>query len=153
MMSIYKLLFLQNYRLGNLGDGRNRIVGTSRVVLRGKDISFVLVLESWRTRNAKIICLWYGLNLISDFVFRQTNWLDFFFQGLNIKLPTFVGIFRWKTWVFIVQWSSDGPELSENGVNFDMPSYSNSYFFSSTSFVFPSRCQWISLYLRVTPRF
>ena len=54
---------------------------------------------------------------------------------------------------FSVKWNPDGTEVPECAVNLDMPRYSNSYFFSSTCFVFPSSCQSKHFYLRPTIRF
>ena len=41
-----KLTFLENYRLDDLGKGRNRNFGTFAVILFGKNINWVPVLES-----------------------------------------------------------------------------------------------------------
>ena len=144
-MSIFKLIFLQNYRIDQFEKGRNRIFATLAVVLCGK-LSFPFL--HWNPIGPgmrELFVIW--ANLISELLFLLTNWL-IFFQGPNLKFSVCVGIFRFN-WFYSVQWSSDEPE---NAIIFDMPRYSNSYFFSVTCFVFPS-CQSIPVYLRRTIRF
>ena len=97
-MSFFKLIFLQTYKPDDLGKSRNRNVGSFGVILGWKLVNFVHALESWRTRKARIAS--DSINLVSEFVFLQTNWLDFFLQSPNLKLFTCVRIFRWKLLVF-----------------------------------------------------
>ena len=81
-------MILLNYRLDHLRKGRNQIVGTFELVLGGEAINYVPALELCRSSNARIVCIMGWLNLISELVFLQTNWLDSFVQDLNQALST-----------------------------------------------------------------
>ena len=56
LISILKLLFLQNYRLDHFEKGRNRIVCSFGVALGRKAMNSVPALESRRTGNARLFC-------------------------------------------------------------------------------------------------
>ena len=108
-----------------------------------KSIDSFLALEIWRTRSAKIFRI-LGSTWFLYLMFFQQNWLEFVLQVINLELPTFVGIISYKSLVLSLQANHNQPQLSGSVFSLEKSRHSNSFFFSSTCFVFPQTCQPIA---------
>ena len=107
----------------------------------------------WTPYGEKIH-IWFYCRLISisKLVFRQNYLLNFFLQGLNLKLLLGSSITKNKYFSFVLC-NFDGSEMRESVVSFKMLQFSNSYFFICNCFIFPSRCRSTFFQLRESIRF
>ena len=73
----------------------------------GKNCRFLSLVGIWTDQTCPT-CLKDGLNLISELVFPQTNWPEFFLKSPNQKIFTFSGKFvdfHWLFWGSVTWWT------------------------------------------------
>ena len=129
-ISMLRLIFFHKYRL--ITSTKVAVEKTSLLseFWPGTDIDFYFCIGV-PVDNRCQKCLWYGILSFLEILFLQNNWIDFFFQGLNLKLSIFLEISVRKKWFYCVKWNLDGTDIRKSAIILDKPGYSNSSFFSA----------------------
>ena len=103
--------------------------------------------ESWRTRHATIVCKMGSIWCLNSCFSKPTGLISCF----RVPIWSFLLVLEYYVenhWFLSVQWNPDGLDMPQNAISLDMPRFSNSWFFISTCFVFPSSSHSIPFYLK-----
>ena len=96
----FQRLNLPFFSLDFFHESYSRKIFTLKGVLALKKYQFCFCIQTLIDHKCHN-CLWYRLTLIFENMFLQNNWLDFSFQGFNLKLWCCFEIFRPKSLIWL----------------------------------------------------